>query len=111
VGAGLWRPDPEPLAQIRNAIVAQPERWTKVCSEAAFVRDWELGGDSLKRPPRGYPGDHPHLEDLKRRDFSAARNLTAREIYRRGLPDRIAASFAATRPFMTFLCDAVGVPF
>jgi uncharacterized protein (TIGR02453 family) len=111
VGAGLWRPEPGPLAAIRDAIVAQPERWAKICSDPAFVRDWELGGDSLKRPPRGYPDDHPAIEDLKRRDFIAARNLTAREIYKRGLPDRLAASFAATRGFMAFLCDAVEVPF
>ena len=51
------------------------------------------------------------IEDLKRRDFIAAKNLTAREIYRRGLPDRLASSFAATSRFMAFLCDAVGVPF
>jgi uncharacterized protein (TIGR02453 family) len=111
VGAGLWRPDPEPLAQIRDAIVEQPDRWRKICADADIVDDWELGGDSLKRPPRGYAPDHPFIEDLKRRDFIAAKNLTAREIYRRGLPDRLAASFAATRSFMTFLCDAVGVPF
>jgi uncharacterized protein (TIGR02453 family) len=111
VGAGLWRPEPEPLAKIRDAIVAQPKRWAALCADIAFQHDWELGGDSLKRPPRGYPEDHPHIEDIKRRDFIAARNLTAREIYRRGLPDRLAASFAATRGLMTFLCDAVGVPF
>lgn len=111
VGAGLWRPEPEPLAQIRDAIVAQPERWTAICSDPDFVEDWELGGDSLKRPPRGYAPDHLLIEDLKRRDFIAAKNLTAREIYRRGLPDRLAASFAATSRFMAFLCDAVGVPF
>jgi uncharacterized protein (TIGR02453 family) len=111
VGAGLWRPEPEPLAQIRDAIVAQPDRWQQVCANPDFVHDWELGGDSLKRPPKGYAPDHPFIEDLKRRDFIAAKNLTAREIYRRGLPDRLAASFAATRDFMTFLCDAVGVPF
>jgi uncharacterized protein (TIGR02453 family) len=111
VGAGLWRPEPEPLAQIRNAIVAQPERWMKICADPDFFDDWELGGDSLKRPPKGYPADHPLIEDLKRRDYIAAKNLTAREIYRRGLPDRLAASFAATADFMTFLCDAVGVPF
>jgi uncharacterized protein (TIGR02453 family) len=111
VGAGLWRPDPEPLAQIRDAISAQPDRWRRICADADFADDWELGGDSLKRPPRGYAPDHPLIEDLKRRDFIAAKNLTAREIYRRGLPDRLAASFAATSKFMTFLCDAVGVPF
>ena len=54
VGAGLWRPEPEPLAQIRDAIVAQPDRWRKICSDRGFADDWELGGDSLKRPPRGY---------------------------------------------------------
>lgn len=111
VGAGLWRPEPEPLAQIRNAIVAQPDRWRKINADPDFADDWELGGDSLKRPPRGYDPHHPLIEDLKRRDFIAAKNLTAREIYRRGLPDRLASSFAATSRFMTFLCDAVGVPF
>jgi uncharacterized protein (TIGR02453 family) len=111
VGAGLWRPEPEPLAQIRDAIVAKPERWRKICADSDFADDWELGGDSLMRPPRGYAPDHPLIEDLKRRDFIAAKNLTAREIYRRGLPDRLTASFAATRRFMQFLCDAVGVPF
>jgi uncharacterized protein (TIGR02453 family) len=111
VGAGLWRPDPEPLAKIRDAIVAQPDRWRKISADPDFIDDWELGGDSLKRPPKGYAPDHPLIEDLKRRDFIAAKNLTAREIYRRGLPDRLAASFAATRKFMAFLCDAVGVPF
>ncbi len=102
VGAGLWRPEPEPLAQIRDAIVAQPERWRKICSDPDFADDWELGGDSLKRPPRGYAADHPLIEDLKRRDFIAAKNLTAREIYRRGLPDRLAASFAATAASCSF---------
>lgn len=111
VGAGLWRPEPGPLAKIRDAIVAQPKRWAEICSEADFARDWELGGDSLKRPPRGYDPAHPFIEDLKRRDFIAAKNLTAREIYKRGLPDRLAKSFAATSRFMAFLCDAVGVPF
>jgi len=111
VGAGLWRPDPEPLALIRDAIVAQPERWSRVSTDPAFLDLWELGGDSLKRPPRGYPADHPLIEDLKRRDFIAARNLTAREIYRRGLPDRLVESLATTRHFMEFLCDAVGVSF
>jgi uncharacterized protein (TIGR02453 family) len=111
VGAGLWRPDPEPLQAIRDAIVKQPKRWAEICSDPEFVEDWELGGDSLKRPPRGYDPAHPHIEDLKRRDYIAAKNLTAREIYRRGLPDRLAASFAATSRFMAFLCDAVGVPF
>jgi len=111
VGAGLWRPEPEPLAQIRNAIVAQPVRWAEICADPDFADDWELGGDSLKRPPKGYAADHPLIEDIKRRDFIAAKNLTAREIYRRGLPDRLASSFAATSRFMAFLCDAVGVPF
>src|SRR5919108_6356028 len=28
LGAGIWRPDTEPLAQIRTAIAEDPDRWT-----------------------------------------------------------------------------------
>ena len=40
-----------------------------------FCDDWELSGDSLKRPPRGYPADHPLIEDLKRKDHIAVTHL------------------------------------
>ena len=45
----------------------------------AFRDRFELGGESLKRAPRGYDPDHPLVEDLKRKDFVAFTRVSEEE--------------------------------
>ena len=111
VGAGLWHPDGSTLAAVRDAIVEHPERWSEVVSEPGFVAAHELGGDRLKRAPRGYDPDHPLVEYLKCKDFVAFQNLTESDALAPDFLDTVADSFRATAPFMRFLTEAVGLPF
>ena len=68
MGAGIWHPDNPTLGKIREAIVADPKRWTRLTSAKALrTGNCTLVGDSLKRPPRGYDPEHPLVEDLKRK--------------------------------------------
>jgi uncharacterized protein (TIGR02453 family) len=66
LAGGVWQPDPRSLARIRDAVAWKPAEWREA------KRGLELGGDALSRAPRGYPTDHPLIEDLKRKDFVAA---------------------------------------
>jgi len=70
LAGGVWQPDPRSLARNRDAIAWHPEEWRKA------KRGLELGGDTLSRAPRGYPADHPLVEDLKRKDFVASVDLS-----------------------------------
>jgi uncharacterized protein (TIGR02453 family) len=108
---GLWRPEAEPLRAVRAAIVEWPDRWRRAVNDKRFLKHLWLDGDSLKRPPRDFPADHPLVEDLKRTDFIGVGDLSRREALSLSLPDRLAERFAASRPFMRFLCDALHVPF
>ncbi len=108
---GLWRPDPDSLDRVRQAIVQRPDRWQQARDDRKFRRRFTLEGDRLKRPPRGFPADHPHVEDLKRTDFIGLEDLTEQDVLKEKFLDHVAASFAAARPFMRFLCDALKVPF
>jgi uncharacterized protein (TIGR02453 family) len=108
---GVWRPDPLSLAQIRKAIVEWPDRWRRTREDRRFRRRFSLDGGSLKRPPRGFPADHPWIEDLKRTDFIGLEELEERDVLAKRFLDHVAASFAAGRPFMRLLCDALKVPF
>ena len=72
--AGVWHPDNQVLTRIRSAIVRNPERWGKI------RRKLELDGDSLARPPRGFDPQHPHIEDIKRKDFVASVELAEADI-------------------------------
>lgn len=111
LAVGVWRPDPEALGRIRQAIVAGSERWRRARDDKKFRRRFALDGDSLKRPPRGFPADHPLVEDLKRTDFIGLSELTERDVLAKSFLDRVAAAFTASRPFARFLCDALEVPF
>jgi uncharacterized protein (TIGR02453 family) len=105
--AGIWRPDRDTLGQIRAAIAADPDGWRAATAACGM----ELEGEALKRPPAGYAADHPLIDDLKRKDFAAARPLRDAEVTGPGFIERYAAACAEAAPFVAFLCGAVCVPY
>ena len=111
LGAGMWHPEPDALRAIRERIVEAPDEWGKVKNTAAFRRHFELGGESLQRAPRGIDPDHPLIEDLRRKDFIAVKNLDHAIAMSEHFQKEITASFRAAVPFMRFLCRAIDVPF
>ncbi|MEE2778173.1 MAG: DUF2461 domain-containing protein [Acidobacteriota bacterium] len=111
LGVGLWRPERDALADIRQAIAIDPKRWKRVCDAKAFAAAYELGGDTLVRPPKGYDEDHPMIVDLKRKDFIATATLEPEKLEVPGLPDRIAKSFKSASAFIGFLCEAIGIQY
>jgi uncharacterized protein (TIGR02453 family) len=111
LGAGVWHPDSDALRKIRTAIVESESRWSRACRSKRFREHFTLAGDSLKRSPRGFPEDHPRIEDLKRTDFIAVRDLERDDVTEARFADRVADSFAASKPFVRFLCEALLVPF
>lgn len=106
---GCWHPEADALAKIRDAIVAKPKKWFAARNDKNFVAQWELAGDSLSRPPRGYAADHPAIEDLKRKDFVAVAALSKREVKGSRLVALAAERFSASVPLMRFLCEVLEV--
>jgi uncharacterized protein (TIGR02453 family) len=111
LGAGIWHPESATLGKIRDAIVAKPSAWKTAIGGAAFKRSCSLEGDSLKRPPRGYDPEHPYIDDLRRKDFIAVKNLDEKAVLTSGFPKTFETFCRNTAPFMRFLSKAVGLPF
>ena len=111
LGVGSWRPERETLLQFRQAIVERPDKWKRASRGRQFLECFDLVGDSLKRPPRDFPADHPLIEDLKRKDFIGLCRLTEQDVLATDFIDLIAESFKTGRPLMRFLCEAINVPF
>lgn len=111
LGAGMWRPHSEPLGQIRQRIAEKDKEWLAASRDRSFCRHFELGGESLLRPPRGYAKDHPMIEDLKRKDFIAVKYLTLDDATDPGFQRKVLTAFRAATPHMQFLCKAVDVPY
>jgi uncharacterized protein (TIGR02453 family) len=111
LGAGIWRPEPEPLRAIRARIVAEPDQWRRVVTDARLTAELALTGDRLERPPRGFSAASPHIDDLKRKDFTAIGRLTQSEVLGRDFPKLVAARFKAAAPLMSFLCGALDLEY
>lgn len=108
---GLWQPDTATARRVREAIVADPEGWKRATRGKAFTGAWHLEGASLKRPPAGFERDHPLVEDLKRKDFTAYAKLRAKDVTARDFDKQFVALCRKGVPMVRFLCGAVGVPF
>jgi uncharacterized protein (TIGR02453 family) len=105
-GGGIWHADPKTAHAIRQQIAKDPDSWSEAKGGI------ELGqGESLKRVPPAFDKDHPHAEDLKRKDFAAIHRFTQKEATTEGFLDRYEAACRSFTPLMRFLCRAVGVPY
>lgn len=110
-GVGIYHPDSATLRKIREFLVAHPQRWKRVTSGKRFRDKWQLGGETLKRAPKGYDPDHPMIEDLKRKDFVAFSQLVDGEVMAEGFLQHYTRLCRAGAPFVRILCEAVDVPF
>ena len=100
-----------PLRAIRSFIVANPAGWKSATRSAAFRRRFELGGDSLKRPPRGFDPEHALIEDLRRKDFVASAPLPDDQVLAADLPARLLRDYRRVAPLVEYLCDAMELPY
>ena len=104
VCAGIWQPDRIPLLKIREAIMARSDDWKKATRGLTLSEE-----DKLSRPPRGFPCDHPLLEDLKRKSFIALIDLSEDQICGPRFMKEFTACAKRLTPVVTFLAAALEI--
>lgn len=110
-GGGIWHPQPESVKRIRDYLLNNPASWKKATRGAAFARAFELGGESLSRPPKGYDPAHELIEDLKRKDFIASTPLSDEDLLSPELPKLLMQRYRLVTPLLDWLCGALDLEF
>ena len=111
VGLGIWHPDGPTLKGIRSYLEGNSTRWKRTVGSKSFLETFQLGGESLKRAPKGYDPEHPLIEDLKRKDFIAFTELTEAQVTTPGFLEDYARYCRTGSSFVRLLCDATGVEY
>jgi uncharacterized protein (DUF2461 family) len=84
-GGGIWLPPGDELHKIRNTIVGNPHAWGQIKTSRTVKKYFGgIGGEGLKRPPRGFDAEHEHIEDLKRKSFFLMRREPPERLCARG---------------------------
>jgi len=108
-GCGIWKPNTETVTKIRTKIANHPDQWLNIIQDNKFQKTFTIGGDSLKRPPKGFDPDHPLIEDLKRKDYLASIVLNEQIVGEPDFLDYYVELCKTAAPFMEFLTTAVGL--
>ncbi len=109
-GAGMWHPESSAVKAIRASIDSHREAWREV-KDALAEAELGLGGETLKRIPRGYDKEHPLAEDLKRKDFIVSCEVAEEVVMSDGLMEHFTELCRGAAPLQRFLCEAIGVEF
>jgi uncharacterized protein (TIGR02453 family) len=110
-GGGIWHPSTGAATRIREAIIAEPERWRQATRGGAFAKRLELGGGSLKRVPPWADQEHVFADDLRRKDFFGWARLSESDVVAPRFVEEYARVCRAAAPLQQFLCDALEVPY
>lgn len=111
LAVGMWRPESAPLQSIRRRISEKPAEWQHIGANSNFKRVFRLGGESLRRPPRGFDKNDAMIEDIKRKDFIAVSDMDAAAPLAPRFQQKVETVYKAAEPLMRFLCKAINIPF
>ncbi|MFF3394078.1 DUF2461 family protein [Streptomyces sp. NPDC002669] len=75
-----WYPDPGQVDMFRRAVASEGSgRELSAIVEDVRRKGYDISGDVMKRPPRGYPADHLRANLLRHRSLIAARSFGCEE--------------------------------
>ncbi|HUB28165.1 MAG TPA: DUF2461 domain-containing protein [Terracidiphilus sp.] len=107
VAAGAYMPEKEQLSAIRHWLLDNHQDFRKILQSrkmrSMFV---EFEGNSLTRPPKGFPCDHPGLDLIQCRQWGLAATLPAKTALDRKLVDVLIRYFRQAAPVV----DALNTP-
>jgi len=107
IAAGAYRPEKDQLAAIRYWLLenhtALRALLKKPAVRAAFS---EFEGESLTRPPKGFPKDHPALDLIQCRQWGLAATLPASAVLEPEIAETVIRHFRLAAPVV----DALNTP-
>ncbi|MBL0356368.1 MAG: DUF2461 domain-containing protein [Chitinophagaceae bacterium] len=106
---GLYVPEPEALAKVRQEIDYNFDEWKAIISNKNFKKYFAKvdGIEVLSRPPKGYEANNPAIEFLKMKSFIVSRQISDAELLDKKLVKEIARTFETMKPMTDFLNHAI----
>lgn len=97
------------LKKIRAHIDLHGDELENLLSDKLFQKVYGglSEGPALKTAPKGFPKDHPHIEFLRMKSFTAIKSLNADQMTADEMVQTCVEACEALSPFVHFLNDAM----
>ncbi len=111
LAGGMYNPEPEDLKKVRKEIEFFYDDLKKVLNEKTFKKEFvDLSideGNKLKRAPKDFDPEHPAIEFLKLKSFTASQKLNTKLILNTDFIKAIAQKLIVLKPLNDFLNRAL----
>lgn len=112
VAGGFYKPKPELLKSIREAIDYNGDDFKAIVNSKTFQE--HFGGlmeddDKLKTSPKGFSQEHKHIEFLRLKSFAAMKPFARKDVLSSDFKDKVIETYTAMLPFRRYLNKAVTV--
>lgn len=108
LAGGIYMPPAEDLKKIRQEIDYNGAKLRNILHGAEFKKYFDgLSGDKLKTMPKGYPTDHPDIELLKMKDFTAVHMVPDKKVANGNFLSYTTTVWKVMKPLNDFLNHAV----
>jgi len=108
VGTGIYHPPRELLLALRDLIDVRGDELRQI-GQASDLKEiyGDLGGDKLKKQPKGFEADHPHIDLLRHKDMILSTQMDEDIIFSTQGVKELQKAFKAAIPFMDFIDLAI----
>ncbi|MCV9388105.1 DUF2461 domain-containing protein [Reichenbachiella ulvae] len=107
-GGGIYKPQPDMLAKIRQEIDYNSADLVKVIEAPGFKeRFGEIQGEQLKTAPKGYPKDHPFIHLLRYKSYYVLEEYSDKNACSENFIKKALESYKEAFSFNQFLNDAI----
>jgi len=104
IAGGAYMPPAPWLNAIREMIDDDPDKMVKILNSKDFKKYFgKIDGEKLKKAPKGYPSDHPHLELLKLKSYLVVNEVTDVMVVSQGFFDHVINVCKAMKPLNDYL--------
>ncbi len=107
---GIYCPAPSALKSIRTEVLFRGEYFQKILNKKSFKKHFgSLADLKLKRPPVGFPKDHPFIELAKYKSYIFSQVFSDEQVRGDGFMAEALAAFKAMKEINDFLNEAINL--
>ncbi|TDP00776.1 DUF2461 domain-containing protein [Flavobacterium sp. 245] len=111
IAGGFYSPESEDLKKVRKEIAFFYDDLEEILNNKDFKKEFESldinENNSLKSMPRGYEKDHPAIEFLKLKSFTATQKYDISEVTQKDFVSKMSKKLIALKPLNEFINRAL----
>jgi uncharacterized protein (TIGR02453 family) len=108
LGGGSYQPDSASLKKIRERLDRDANSFRAILESPGFRKHFgEIGGDALKTAPKGFPRDHPDIDLIRMKGFTAIKQIPDSVLTSPDFVPQAVEMLAEIVPFIQWLNEAL----